>query len=374
MSMIYSEEQQMLVDTARDFLAARSPVSAQRALRDRNDPLGFEQPLWQEIREMGWTAIPFPESLGGLDFGYKGMGAVFEEIGRHLSATPMLSSVVLCGSLLEQAADTEQQQAWLSPVISGDKRLALAVDEGFRHNPQAIALKAQDTSDGYRLNGEKVMVLDGIDADAWLVAANLDDELAVFIVTPDLAGLTVQRQSLIDSRNTAKLVFQDLVVPRANRLSSAENMTAALERSLDLGRLCLSAEMLGSCEALFAMTLEYLKTRVQFDVQIGSFQALQHRCAWLYTELALARSTVMAAMAAVDADSDEQAELISLAKWKVGEMADKVTGEAVQLHGGIGVTDELDVGLFLKRVRVAQASLGDREFQLTRYAGRTGTH
>lgn len=375
MSMIYSEEQQMLVDTAREFLGDRSPVSAQRALRDRKDPLGFEPELWQEMLELGWSAIPFPEALGGLEFGYKGMAAVFEQIGRHLSPTPMLSSVVLCGSLLQHAGNTQQQEEWLTAIISGEKRLALALDEHHHHRPEQISLTAQSGSDGYRLNGEKVMVLDGMQADGWLVAAQLDKaELALFLVTPEQLGLTCQRQSLIDSRNVARLTFTDLVVPEAQRLNTSDSLVQALDEALDLGRLCLAAEMLGACDALFEMTTDYLKTRVQFDVPIGSFQALQHRCAWLYTELALARSTLMAAMAAVDSGSAERAELVSLAKWKVGQMADKVSGEAVQLHGGIGVTDELDVGLYLKRIRVAQALLGDSDYHLARYARLTDKH
>ena len=383
MSLIYTEEQQMLVDTAREFLAARSPVSAQRALRDRNDALGFEPELWNEMLELGWSAIPFPEALGGLEFGYKGMGAVFEELGRHLSPSPMLSSVVLSGGLLQAAGSEAQQQEWLTALISGEKRLALAVDEGPRHNPMAIELSVESTSDGYRLNGDKVMVFDGLGADGWLVAARSSlsknggantssktgDEqgISLFLVTADMAGVSTSRQSLIDSRNIARLSLNDVVVPAENLLGELDQGLPALEQALDLGRLCLAAEMMGAAETLFATTMEYLKTRVQFDVQIGTFQALQHRAAWCYVELELARSTLMAAMAAVDEGADDAAAQISLAKWKVGQMADKISGEAVQMHGGIGVTDELDVGLYLKRIRVAQASLGDADYHLERY-------
>lgn len=373
MSLIYNEEQQMLADTAQEFLAARSPVAAQRALRDNQAPLGYAPELWSEICEMGWSAIPFPEALGGLEFGYKGMGAVFEALGRHLSATPMLSSVVLCGSLLQQAGNTEQQQTWLAPIIRGDKRLALAVDEDHRHNPTQLNLQAVLCSDGYRLKGDKVMVLEGIGADGYLVAARTSGQageregISLFILNAELQGLSVTRQSLIDSRNVACLRLDNVVVAADSLLGELDQGGAILEHALDLGRLCLAAELLGASETLFAMTLDYLKTRVQFDVPIGSFQALQHRCAWLYVELELARSTLMAAMAAVDAQADNCAAQISLAKWKIGQVADKVSGEAVQMHGGIGVTDELDVGLYLKRIRVGQASLGDADYHLARY-------
>ena len=368
MSLVYNEEQRMLSDTAREFLAARSPVSAQRALRDDKNEQGFDQDLWNQIVEMGWTAIPFPEDLGGLDFGYKGLGAVFEQIGHHLSASPLLSSVVLAGSVLQVAGNPSQQEAWLTAIISGEKRLALAIDEGARHNPDNVTLTAEQNADGYVLNGSKVMVLDGNGVDGWIVAAKADDALNLFLVTPDLTGVEVSRQSLIDSRNTARLTLNNVTVAASSRIGDTSTASQALEKALDHGRLCLAAEILGASEALFAMTVEYLKTRVQFDAPIGSFQALQHRASWMFVELQLARSTLMAALAAVDSKADDAAARISLAKWKVGKMADKVTGEAVQMHGGIGVTDELDVGLYLKRIRVAQASLGDADYHLDRYS------
>lgn len=373
MSLVYNEEQRMLVDTAREFLAAKSPVQSQRALRDQNDALGFDPQLWQQMVELGWGAIPFPESLGGLEFGYKGMGAVFEEIGRHLSPSPMLSAVVLSGSLLQTAGSDAQQSDWLGGIIEGTKRLALAVDEGGRHDPVKIAFSAKADGDGYCLNGDKVMVIDGIDADGWIVAARTcgtagdSQGISLFIVPADCEGVVCHRQSLIDARNVARLTFNNARVPASSLLGTADNGMAALDQALDLGRLCLAAEMLGSAEQLFEMTIEYLKTRVQFDVQIGSFQALQHRASWAFVELKLARSTLMAALDAVDSGADDMAAQISLAKWKVGQAVDKVSNEAVQMHGGIGVTDELDVGLYLKRIRVAQMSLGDADFHLARY-------
>lgn len=379
MSLVYNEEQRMLVDTAREFLASRSPVSAQRELRDNSSELGFDPELWSEMLELGWGAIPFPESLGGLEFGYKGMGAVFEEVGRHLSPSPMLSSIVLSGTILQLAGSAAQQAEWLTALLSGEKRLALAVEEGARHAPSSIGIKAEASGDGYRtsgfrLSGDKVMVFDGLEADGWIVAARTSGErddakgISLFLLTPDMDGISVKKQSLIDSRNVARLSLDNVEIPVANLIGDANNGYAVLEKALDLGRLCLSAEMMGAAESLFAMTIEYLKTRVQFDVPIGSFQALQHRASWMFVELQLARSTLMAAMNAVDSGAEDMEAKISLAKWKIGQMADKVSGETVQMHGGIGVTDELDVGLFLKRIRVAQASLGDADYHLNRYS------
>lgn len=371
MNLIYNEEQRMLLDTAQEFFAERSPVSALRALRDRNDELGFEPALWQEMTELGWTAIPFPESLGGLEFGYTGMGTVFESAGRHLSASPLLSSVVLCGSILEQGGSAAQQESWLAELIAGSKRLALAVDEGSRHNPQNLALSAVRTDTGFQLDGEKVMVVDGLQADGWIVAARTGDAadaVSLFIVPADTPGVEQKRQNLIDSRNTARLTFTHVQVAPEQLIGELDKGASILENALDRGRACIAAELQGACEELFKMTLEYLRTRVQFDVLIGSFQALQHRAAWMHVDIELARSSLMAALDAIDSGDAQAAQLVSLAKWKVGQMADKVSSEAVQMHGGIGVTDELDVGLYFKRIRVLQALLGDADYHLNRAA------
>ena len=371
MSLIYNEEQRMLLDTAQEFFAERSPVSALRALRDRGDELGFEPAVWQEMTELGWTAIPFPESLGGLEFGYAGMGTVFESAGRHLSASPLLSSIVLCGSVLELGGSEAQQESWLGELIAGSKRLALAVDEGARHNPEQIELVASRNDSGFELNGSKVMVVDGLGADGFIVAARTGaaaEAISLFIVPADAAGVTVSRQNLIDSRNTARLVLDKVQVAPDALIGELDQGSVVLNRALDRGRACIAAELQGACESLFQTTLEYLRTRVQFDVPIGSFQALQHRAAWMHVDIELARSSLMAALEALDTGDAQASQLVSLAKWKVGQMADKVSGEAVQMHGGIGVTDELDVGLYFKRIRVLQALLGDADYHLNRAA------
>ncbi len=248
MNLIYNEEQRMLLDTAQGFFAERSPVSALRALRDRNDELGFEPELWQEMTELGWTAIPFPESLGGLEFGYKGMGTVFESAGRHLSASPILSSVVLCGSILEQAGSADQQEKWLAELIAGSKRLALAVDEGARHNPQNVALSAVRTETGFQLDGQKVMVVDGLQADGWIVAARTgeaEEAISLFIVPAGTAGVEQKRQNLIDSRNTARLTLTHVQVAPEQLIGELDQGSAVLERALDRGRACIAAELQG---------------------------------------------------------------------------------------------------------------------------------
>lgn len=378
MNLVYSEDHRLLADSAREFLAARSPVSRQRELRDKGSATGFDLQLWQDAVALGWSAIPFPENLGGLDFGCMGLGPIFESIGSNLSALPLLSSVVLSGSLLHLQGNPQQQDYWLAAAISGERRLALALDERARHNPAQVALQAVANADGYSLSGDKFCVIDGVGADAYLVVARVPEAgISLFLVPADASGLSVKALPLIDSRNHAQLQLRQVQVGHDALLGEAGSATGALNIALDRARVCLAAEMLGMAEKLFAMTLDYLKTRVQFDVAIGSFQSLQHRSAQLYVQLQLARSAVMAGLAALDdtALSDvERQRLASLAKWKAGLMALNVANEAVQMHGGIGVTDELDVGLFLKRIRVAQASLGDADFHCERYADLMPAH
>lgn len=372
MSLIYNEDQQQLLDSAQDFLAARSPVSAQRALRDSGVAAGFDPDVWQGMVELGWSAVAFAEEQGGLDFGFAGFAPIFEQMGRHLSPAPLLSSVVLCGSLIEQLGSDSQKQALLPALIAGEKRWALALDEGTRHQPERCATQAVKVEGGYRLNGSKSWVADGIEADGWLVIAELEEgRRGVFAVPANTAGVVVQRRHMIDARNMAQVQFRDAQV-EASALLASGYVEAALDLALDRGRACLAAELLGCCETVLAMTLEYLRTRVQFDTPIGSFQALQHRAARLYVQLQLMRSTVMAAFEALDrnqTDPAQRQQLVSLAKWKANEAAQLISNEAIQMHGGIGVTDEYDLGLFLKRIRMAQSQLGHSAFHVARYSG-----
>lgn len=380
MSLVYSEEQQLLADTAAEFLMAKSPVTAQRKLRDEDVAggvtEGFDAALWREMVDMGWSAIPFPEALGGLEFGCKGLGAVFEQIGRNLSASPLLSSIVLGGSVIELAGSEAQQAEWMAALIGGDKRVALASDETPRHDPAAVALRATREGDGYVLTGTKAFVADGVGADAYIVAARTSgkagdrDGISLFVVPADASALHVSPMKTIDSRNHANLTLNGVRVGAEALVGAEGNGLALLDAALDRGRVCLAAELLGATQSLFDTTVEYLKTRVQFDVPIGSFQALQHRAAWCYAHLQLARSAVMAGLAAMDdpaLGAEARARMASLAKWKAGDAAHRISREAVQMHGGMGVTDELDVGLYLKRIRVAQASLGDGDFHCQRY-------
>lgn len=376
MSFLLNDEQRQLGDSATEFLNAQSPLSLQRRLRDERAPLGFDAALWQQVVDLGWPAAVFPEAYDGLGVGYMGLGAVFEAMGRTLAALPLLSSVVLCGELLLAAGSEAQRQRWLPGLVDGQQRLALALDEQGRHHPERIKTRARRNAEGngWVLDGEKWFVIDGLGA-SWLIvvarvldAQGAGEGLGLFMVEAAQAGVTLQPTLLADSRNHARLQLAGVEVADDLRLNAAFDAAQALDAALDRARICLAAEGLGLLREAFSRTNAYLKERVQFDVPIGSFQALQHRMARLYAELEMLQSCVGAALAAIDAGDPELPLLASLAKARASDLCEKVTNEAVQLHGGIGVTDEFDLGLFVKRARVLQQCLGDGVFHRDRYA------
>lgn len=376
MRFLLNDEQRQLGDSAIEFLNAQSPISLQRRLRDERTPLGFEPALWQQVVDLGWPAAVFPEVYDGLGVGYAGLGAVFETMGRTLAALPLLSSVVLCGELVLAAGSETQRQRWLPGLVDGQQRLALALDEQGRHHPERIKTRARRNAqgNGWLLDGEKCFVIDGIGASWLIVVARVldaqggDAGLGLFMVEATQAGVTLQPTLLADSRNHARLSLSNVEVADDLRLNAAADGAQALDAALDRARICLAAEGLGLMREAFERTNAYLKERVQFDVAIGSFQALQHRMARLYVELEMLESCVRAALSAIDASEAELALLASLAKARASDLCEKLMNEAVQLHGGIGVTDEFDLGLIVKRARVLQHSLGDGVFHRDRYA------
>ncbi len=370
MSLVYNEEQQQLDDSAREFLAARSPVAEQRRLRDEQVAEGFDGAIWQQMLELGWGGIDLPEADGGLQFGFQGFAPVFIHLGRNLSASPLLSSVVQCAELINQLGNDEQRKEWLPGLIEGQQRLALASHSNDRFRPENLAVKVSVSDGNYILDGADLWVPDGNLASTLLVAARLENgEAAVFLVPADSAGLSSEPLQLLDSRNHAGIILKQVSVPASARLGE-QDASDALLLAFDRGAVCVAAESLGSAEVMFQMTIDYMKTRTQFNAPIGSFQALQHRASWMHVELELARSAVLAGfevLADSSASSEERQQLVSLAKWKAGEAIHKISREAVQLHGGIGVTDEYDLGLFVKRSRVAQALFGDSDYHCERY-------
>ena len=370
MTMLLSQEQELLKDSAVAFLADQAPVAQQRRLRDEKVEQGFDAQLWQQMVEMGWPVAVLPEEHDGLAAGYLGMGAVFEAIGRNLSAQPLLSQAVIAPELLIRAGSKAQQAHWLPLLAAGEARIALATDEKTgEHLPAKLATIATQTDKGWSLSGEKSFVIDGVTANAFAVlAASAEGAQGLWLVPADAQGVSVARVSMIDSRNMARVAF-DRVKLTADMALTNMPAAQALDEVLDRARACQAAEALGLLREVFERTVSYLKERVQFDAVIGSFQALQHRAARIYVELELLESCVLAALEAIDSGREAKvAEHVSLAKAKASDLCEKLCNEAVQLHGGIGVTDELDIGLYFKRARVLQRLLGDAGYHRARFA------
>jgi alkylation response protein AidB-like acyl-CoA dehydrogenase len=371
---VLTEEQSMLRDAARTWTQEKSPVSAFRKMRDSNQPLGYDPAAFAEMAEMGWTGVIIPEAYGGSDFGYLSLGLILEETGRTLTASPMLATALAAASAIILGGTDAQKEAWLPKIASGETVGTLAVDEGPRHRPSHVATRATKTGDGYTLSGSKVFVLEGmaaglliVSARAWGEASDADG-ISLFLVPADAHGVERKALKLADSRGAANITFTDVTVGPDALLGEEGKGGPLLEQVLDRARAGLAAEMLGSALQAFETTLDYLKTRVQFGQVIGSFQALQHRAAKMFTDLELARSCVEAALTAIDNNSPDVPELVSLAKAKVGDTLHLVSNEMVQMHGGIGMTDAHDAGLYLKRARAAEATFGNQAFHRDRYA------
>ncbi len=379
MQLVLTEDQELLAKTAADFVKEHSPVARMRALRDANDPDGFSRPLWKQMAELGWVGVPFPEQFGGAEMGLAELAVVLEELGRALAPEPFLSTVLLGGQAVLLAGNEAQRKTWLEDVVNGEKFLALAQQErGSRFDLHRVATKAEQDGDGYRLNGEKIAVLDGGVADAIVVVARTsgseDDRsgITLFLVPADASGLRVEKQSRVDSRGAAIVHLDDCAVGADAVLGTVGEGLATLEDVADRATVGLCAEMLGSMSDAFERTLDYLKNRLQFGVPIGSFQALKHRAAECFIQVELCRSAVMAAARAVDEGNPEASKLVSLAKARCSDAGMLVANEAVQMHGGVGMTDEYEIGFFLKRARVAELTLGDAAWHRARWAELSG--
>ena len=374
MSMVLNDEQRMLKAAAQDFFATRLPVSVLRHLRDTQDADGFDRAAWREMAALGWAGVLVPEAHGGADFGYVGLGQILEEAGRTLAASPLVATALIAAPLLASAGSAAQQNRLLGALAAGERLFALALDEGPRHAPAQTALRASAVDDALVLNGAKHFVLDGHVADEIIVVARTAGApgstagLTLLLVPANTPGLSRTRVSMVDSRNAAHLEFRDVKLGADAMLGAPHAGYAQLEPALDGACAGLAAEMLGSTQEAFERTLAYLKLRQQFGVAIGSFQALKHRAAQMLCEIELTRSAVLAALVALDERRAEAPLLASLAKAKACDTAELVSNEAVQMHGGIGMTDAGETGLFLKRARVAQQSFGDAGFHRARYA------
>lgn len=374
MALAFNEEQRSLKDTAREFAKNQSPIEAFRSLRDKKDPTGYSPDVWNGMIELGWSGMIFPEAYGGFDFGIMGLAGCMEEFGRTLVSSPLLSSVVLSGSCILYMGTEKQKQQLLPDIVSGEKRFALALDETAHHNPSHIETRAEKRGASFVLHGKKRCVIDGQSADHLIVAARTTGSagdhhgISLFVMDAKTTGLTIERVGLVDSRGYAHITLDNVEVPEGALLGELHHGLAPLDKALDRARICLSAEMFGGLQEIFERTVQYLKERKQFGVLIGTFQALQHRAAHLYTEIEMCKSLLMLALEAIEKDADNAPQLVSAAKARMSDVYELVSNEATQMHGGIGVTDELDIGLFLKRARVSAALLGSARFHYDRYA------
>jgi alkylation response protein AidB-like acyl-CoA dehydrogenase len=377
MPLFLTDEQTMLRDTARQFVGETAPVSHMRSLRDANDPTGFSRDLWKQFAEMGFTSILIPEGEGGLGLGHVEAGVVLEEIGRNLTPSPFLATSVGAVSALKHGG-AALRQTWFPRIAAGEAVAALAIDEGAKHRPAQIALKAERSGNGFRLTGAKTFVPLGHVADLIVVAARTagspgeEKGLTLFAVEKGAAGLSASPERLTDASLAARLQFEGVEVDADAVFGEVDEGWTALTRILSATRAGASAEMLGVGGGAMDMTLSYLKERKQFGVPIGSFQALQHRAAHLYAEMEVARAAVLKAQQLLDADDPGAERAALVAKAMTGLASTLAVQEGVQMHGGIGMTDEYDIGFYMKRQRVLAELFGDVNWaadQLARLSG-----
>ncbi len=378
MALVLNEEQVMLRDSAAGYLGENATVAHLRALRDEASERGFDDGVWNHMAEMGWAGIAIDEAFGGLGYGYTGLGLVLEQAGRNLSASPLQSTVLVAATVIAELGSDAQKEQLLPTIAGGESIVSLALQEGPHHAPENTALAARRDGDDYVLNGSKVLVLDAHVADQFIVIARTSGEagdqqgLSAFNVAASSEGLSVERRSMVDSLNSGALEFADVRVPADQLLGEEGSAWEGLSRAIDIANIGLSSELLGLSAAAFERTVAYLQERKQFGRVIGSFQGLQHRAAELFAELELARSIVLQALQAIDEGSERLPLLASAAKAKLCEVAQRATNEGIQMHGGIGMTDEYEIGFFIKRARVAQHTFGDYNYHLDRFATLSG--
>lgn len=371
--LVLNEEQQMLKDAAHGLFQEQGPVSMLRKLRDTNDQQGYDQGFWKQAVDLGLAGTLIPESHGGSSFGHVGMGQVMEENGRTLTPSPLFATAIVGASALMLAGSQDQKEL-LKDVASGERLMALAIDEQGRHQPNRVASRAEANGDGYLINAEKTFVVDGHIAHTLIVSARTSGQsgdrngISLFLVDADAEGVSITRSKMVDTHNAARVKLENVPVAGSALLGEPGKGMDVLEPLLDIANAHIAAELLGVSSEAFKRTLTYLQERKQFGVVIGSFQALQHRAALLWGELELLKSCVLKALMALDAEDPRASELISVAKAKAGKVAELATNEGVQLHGGMGMTDEYDIGLFLKRARPLQLLFGDQRYHADRFA------
>jgi alkylation response protein AidB-like acyl-CoA dehydrogenase len=374
MALVLNQEQSMLRDSARGLISDKAPVSHLRQLRDSKDASGFSRDLWRSFAKLGFSGLLVPDDFGGSGLGCVEAGVVMEEIGRTLMPSPFLSTAVLAASALSRCGSAAQKSEHLPRIADGSLLAALAVDEGAKHRPLRTNMQAVRSGNGFRLNGAKAFVVDGHTADLLIVAARTAgsagerDGLTLFLVDPKANGIETERTAMVDSHNAARIVFDNVEVNADGVLGEVDQGGALLEGILNIGRGAVASEMIGVSEEVFGRTVGYLKERKQFGRLIGEFQALQHRAAHLYVEIEVTRAAVLKALQTLDGDFENAGAAVAVAKARAGSTATLAVQEGVQMHGGMGMTDQFDIGFFMKRARVCQELFGDANFHADQLA------
>jgi alkylation response protein AidB-like acyl-CoA dehydrogenase len=374
MALVLTEEQTLLRDSARGVISDKAPVSHLRQLRDAKDTTGFSRDFWTTFAEMGFCGLLVPEDFGGSGLGCVEAGIVMEEIGRTLMPSPFLATSVLAASALSRGGSAAQKSEYLPKISAGTLLAALAIDEGAKHRPLLTKMQAARSGNGFKLSGDKAFVVDGHTADLLIVAARTAGAageargLTLFLVNPKAKGIAMERTAMVDSHNAARIAFDNVEVDADSVLGEVDQGGALLEGVLNIGRGAVASEMVGLSEEVFGRTVTYLKERKQFGKAIGEFQALQHRAAQLYIDIEITRAAVLKALQMLDADLEKAGSAVSVAKARAGTTATLAVQEGVQMHGGMGMTDEFDIGFFMKRARVCQELFGDSNFHADQLA------
>ena len=374
MALVLTEEQSMLRDSARGLISDKAPVSHLRQLRDSKDETGFSRDLWKTFAEMGFSGLLVPEQFGGSGLGCVEAGIVMEEIGRTLMPSPFLATSVLAASALSRGGSEAQKAQHLPKISDGSLLAALAVDEGAKHRPLHTGMQALRSGNGFKLSGDKAFVVDGHTAGLLIVAARTAgaagerNGLTLFLVDPKTKGMTTERTAMVDSHNAARIVFENVDVDADHVLGEVDQGYPLLEGVLNIGRGAVASEMVGLSEEVFGRTVTYLKERKQFGKAIGEFQALQHRAAQLYIDIEITRAAVLKALQTLDGNFDKAANAVAVAKARAGTTATRAVQEGVQMHGGMGMTDQFDIGFFMKRARVCEELFGDANYHADQLA------
>jgi alkylation response protein AidB-like acyl-CoA dehydrogenase len=378
MNLLLTEEQQLLKDSATGFATAQRDLNKLRRSRSNATTPQFDAAQYQQMVDLGWTAIVFPEDLGGLGLGYAELGIVLEELGRHLIHSPLLSSVVLGGSTLLLGGSDAQKSAVIPKICDGSQTLSLAYQESQRHAPYAIDTRLVSQGSGYSLTGDKQLVVDGGTADLLLVVARSSgqagdrDGLSIVMVDPRAKGVSVKNNLLLDGSRSANVTFDNVSINPDAVLGSIGDAADVYDEVMLRAAAAVSADMVGGIQYAFETTMEYLKVREQFGVKIGTFQGLKHRAARWFCEVELSKSIVLQALRAIDDQDENRAKIVSACKARTSKTYHLAGNEGIQMHGGIGVTDEHDIGLYMKRARVTEILFGDATFHRSRFASLSG--